>query len=209
MREVLVWGAGGHGRVVAELARSRGHSVIGYADRNRELLHSPVDALGSRVVKSEEEIDDWLDHDQSRILVLGIGDNAVRLAGSRRYPDGRLPPIVHPASVVAGSVIIGPGSTVMAGAILNANVRVGRGAIINTGAILEHDVHVSDGAHVSPGAVLAGASSVGEAGWVGANATVLPSIRVGAGAIVGAGAVVLRDVPDGATVVGNPARILR
>jgi sugar O-acyltransferase (sialic acid O-acetyltransferase NeuD family) len=209
MREVLVWGAGGHGRVVADLARSNGYSVVGYADRNRELLQSPNDALGSRVVASEEEIGGWLDQDQARILVLGIGDNAVRLAGSRLYPDVRLPPIVHPACVVAGSVVVGPGSTVMAGAILNANVRVGRGAIINTGAILEHDVQVSDGAHVSPGAVLAGGSSVGEGGWVGANATVLPLVRVGAGAIVGAGAVVLEDVPDGATVAGNPARILR
>lgn len=43
---------------------------------------------------------------------------------------------------------------------------------------------------------------------IGANATILPGITIGKMAMVGAGAVVTKDVPDGATVVGNPARVL-
>jgi len=49
---------------------------------------------------------------------------------------------------------------------------------------------------------------VGAGSYVGARAVIRQQLRVGAGALVGMGAVVVRDVPDGATVVGNPARPL-
>ena len=44
---------------------------------------------------------------------------------------------------------------------------------------------------------------------IGANATLLPGVVIGRDALVGAGSVVVHDVPDGAVVVGNPARIVR
>lgn len=44
---------------------------------------------------------------------------------------------------------------------------------------------------------------------IGANATILPGVEVGEGAMVGAGAVVTKNVPAGATVVGNPAKVIK
>jgi sugar O-acyltransferase (sialic acid O-acetyltransferase NeuD family) len=209
MPSALVWGAGGHGRVVADVARANDYLVEGYADADPARFGSPTDTLGGLVIAFEDNIHEWLDHDPARILVLGVGANRTRLGKSYRFPDNRMPYLVHPSSTIAVSVRIGCGSVVMPGAIVNSDAVIGRAVIVNSAAVIEHDVHVSDGAHVSPGAVLAGGSFIGEAAWVGANATLLPGVRVESGAVVGAGAVVLRDVPEGATVVGNPARAIR
>jgi sugar O-acyltransferase (sialic acid O-acetyltransferase NeuD family) len=209
MASALVWGSGGHGRVVADLARSNGHVVAGYADVNRERAGFVVDALGGRVLGDDAFLEGWMAEDDARILVLGVGANEPRLAMSRRFADGRIPALVHPTAAIAEPVTIGAGSVVLASAVMNASAQIGRGVIINSAAVIEHDVIVGDGVHVSPGAVLTGACRVEEGAWVGANATVLPGVRIGSRAVVGAGAVVLEDVPDGSTVVGNPARVIR
>jgi acetyltransferase EpsM len=208
MRSAIVWGAGGHGHVVADVARANDYLVEGYADADPVRFGSPVDSLGGLVIAVEGNIHDWLDHDPTRILFLGVGANRTRLGKSYRFADSRMPYLVHPSSIIAVSAAIGPGSVVMPGAMINSAAVIGRAVIVNSVAVIEHDVQVSDGAHVSPGAVLAGGSFVGEAAWIGANATVLPGVRIESGAVVGAGAVVLRDVPEGVTVVGNPARAI-
>jgi acetyltransferase EpsM len=207
--DALVWGAGGHGRVVAELARVNGYVVAGYADADPDLLGCLVDDSGGRVLGNDALLDAWLSEEETRIVVLGVGANELRLPMSRRFPDDRIPALLHPTAIVSPSARIGPGSVVLPGAVINAAAVIGRAAIINSAAIIEHDVHVGAGAHISPGAVLTGEGQVGEAAWVGANATVLPGVRIGARAVIGAGAVVLREVPEGATVVGNPARMIR
>lgn len=209
MTNALIWGAGGHGRVVADLARSKGYVVAGYADANPKLLGSVVDAFGARVLGNDDYLEEWLAKDYARILVLGVGTNELRLAMIRWFPDERIPALVHSSATVAAPMTMGAGSVVLAGVVINASAVIGRGVIINSAAVIEHDVFVADGAHVSPGAVLTGECRIDEGAWVGSNATVLPGVRIGARAIVGAGAVVLTDVPEGTTVVGNPARVIR
>jgi sugar O-acyltransferase (sialic acid O-acetyltransferase NeuD family) len=209
MAEVLVWGSGGHGRVVADLAHRLGHFVAGYSDADSARIGSPADFAGRSVVLEEGAIVRWLSEREGRILALGVGDNAARLAMGRRLPREQLPPLAHPAATIAADVRPGPGTVVLAGAVINTSAEIGMAVIINSGAIVEHDAVIGDGAHVAPGAVLAGAVSLGEEAWVGANATVLPGVRIGARAIVGAGSVVLAEVAPETTVVGNPARRIR
>lgn len=209
----LVWGAGGHGRVVADVVRAAGGIVAGFADRDPSRVGHPAAPDAPLVLVGEEELLRVLaktrgDGRAWDALALGIGDNRARLRAFGVAAEAAWPVLAHPSAVLSPSARVGAGTTVMPRAVLNAGARLGRAAVVNTGAIVEHDCEVGDGAHLSPGCVLAGAARVGEGAWVGAGATVLPGIAVGPWAVVGAGAVVVRDVPGGTVVAGVPARPL-
>ena len=115
--------------------------------------------------------------------------------------------LIHP-SVDTRHVTLGSGIVVHEGAVLQPGARVGDNCAFNANVVLSHECDI--GAHVfmAPGGVLAGFVEVGEGAMIGVHATVLPRLRIGAWATVGGGAVVVRDVPSGATVAGNPARVL-
>lgn len=206
---LLVWGGGGHGKVVADLARACGHHVVGFIDADPDKVSSAVEPGGAVVLMTEQEFVEGLSERDlpggATGVLLAIGDNSARRARFHRLEGSNVPALTHPAAVTSPSTHLGQGTVVMAGAVLNAAARIGRAAIVNTSAVVEHDCIVADAAHLSPGCVLAGGVQVGVEAWIGAGAVVLPGVRVGDGAIVGAGAVVLHHVPAGATVVGNPA----
>jgi sugar O-acyltransferase (sialic acid O-acetyltransferase NeuD family) len=202
---LVVFGAGGHGKVVADVARSVGCVVELFLDDREELDGSsiwdvPVRAWARFLAESRAPGD----------AALGIGDNSARERCAQRLDAAglALPPLVHPRATVAASARLGPGTIVMAGAIVNPDAELGPGCIVNTGAIVEHDCVLGPWVHISPSAALGGGVRVGVRAHVGLGAVVLPLVAVGADARVGAGAVVRADVRDGDTVVGVPARAL-
>lgn len=211
---VLVWGAGGHGKVVTDLARVCGHTVIGFVDSDATTLGNVVEPGGACVVIPEDELKRSLAAGTqlprgARYVLLGIGDNQIRRRCLSALDDTLLSKaLVHPHATVSDSTILGDASVVFAGAVINAGARLGRAVIINSGAVVEHDCVIADGVHISPNATLTGGVIVDEGAWVGAGAAILPGLRIGRRSIVGAGAVVIRNVPDDVTVVGNPAREL-
>jgi sugar O-acyltransferase (sialic acid O-acetyltransferase NeuD family) len=204
-RRVVVYGAGGHGKVVADLILAGGEvDLLGFVDDGA----SPGRVVLGRPVLGDGE---WLAREAARglfVVALGVGANAARRAVADRCAafGAELFVAVHPRAVVASSAWLAPGVVVMAGAVVNPDAHVGRGAIVNTGAVVEHDVVVGDFAHLSPNASTGGAAKVGALAHLGLGSVVLSGVSVGEGAVVGAGAVVLRDVREGATVVGVPAR---
>lgn len=211
---LLVWGGGGHGRVVADTARAAGLAVVGFADRDATKVGMVVEPGGARVVIDQSSLEHLLGGsaplpEAATHIALGIGDNVARLRAAELAGDRCAPAIVHPAASVSVHASLDRGTVVMPNAVVNSAARAGIAVIVNSGAIVEHDCVLGDGAHISPGAVLAGGVSVGRLGWIAAGAVVIPMLRVGERAVVGAGAVVLRDVADATTVVGNPARLLR
>lgn len=211
---VLVWGGGGHGKVVADLIRATGAVVAGFADRDEDKLGVEVEPGGSTVVISQAALERALREDAglpggATRVALAIGDNDHRLRFASLTGDHRLATLVHPAATVSPSVQVGPGTVVFAGAVVNAAASLGRAVIVNTSAVIEHDCAVGDGVHVAPGAVLTGAVRVGPRTLVGARAVILPGISVEQDALVGAGAVVARDVPARSIVAGVPARVIR
>lgn len=209
-RRFIVLGAGGHGRVVADLVRTLGDEVVGYADADASRGAARVDGTGATVVLTQAALLACARGEAAwpfivEAVALGIGDNTARAYLLEQLGTKMLPPLIHPHSWISRSARIGRGTVVLAGAVISTDAIVAHGVIVNSRATIEHDCELETAVHVSPGATLCGGVRIGPGSWVCAGAVVIPECSVGAGCVVGAGAVVIRDVPDGITVVGNPA----
>jgi UDP-perosamine 4-acetyltransferase/acetyltransferase EpsM len=206
---LIVWGAGGHARVVAELVQRSGqHRIVAFVDDvSATTNESPLP--GVPVVARFE--DAAAIAGVAAAVHVAVGDNAARRAISHRLlsASARLVALSDPAALVAEGVGPAPGTLVAAFARVGAGARLGTGVIINTGAIVEHDSRVADFAHLAPRVVTGGGASIGEGALLGIGAVILPGVCIGARAIIGAGAVVTSDVPDRAVARGCPARVTR
>jgi sugar O-acyltransferase (sialic acid O-acetyltransferase NeuD family) len=198
---VLVLGAGGHARAVAEVARAAGWVVAGFTDRVR-------DPARPEILGGDDDVARLVRRRRLHGVLIGVGNTALgrRAELFAAFRSLAAPALVHPRASIARTAALDAGAVVMAGVIVGAGVAIGANAVLYSGAIVEHDSRVGAHAYLSPGAVLAGSVTVDEGAFVGAGAVVIPGVRVGAGAVVAAGAVVVEDVPAGATVLGVPAR---
>ncbi|GAA2894229.1 acetyltransferase [Microbacterium esteraromaticum] len=206
MTELILLGGGGHARSVLAALREQGRTVLGHLAPQPGDLGDDCPHLGD-----DESMDAF---DPGAVLfVNGLGSVAStdsrRALHERAVRRGfRAARVVHPRAFVDPGARLGDGVQVLAGAIVNVGAVVEEGALINTGAIIEHDVVVGAHSHVSPGAVIAGGVRIGDGAHVGLGARVIQGVSVGSGSLIGAGAVVIEDVPEGAVVVGVPARAI-
>jgi UDP-perosamine 4-acetyltransferase len=196
---LIIFGAGGHAKVVLDAARQSGiFSAFSFVDP-----HCNAEQFGGFPI-----IRDAAALKSARHFVVAIGDNELRRRNYEAALAQGLVPInvVHPRAIIAPDVEIGDGTVVFAGAVINAASQIGANCIINTGAIIEHDCKIANHTHIAPGSKIAGGVSVGENALIGIGATVIPGIKIGASATVAAGAVVTHDVESGSTVYGVPAK---
>lgn len=200
----VIFGCGGHGRVIADILKSAGFVLTGFLDDNPP--SQSVD--GIPLLGDRRRLDDPA-FIKSHTIIVGVGDCALRrqIATHVVEKGGILGVAIHPRAVVARDVVVGMGTVVMAGAVINTGSRLGRFAVVNTGAILDHDTVLADGVHISPGCHLAGKVTCDEDVFIGTGANIIPRIRIGARAVVGAGATVIANVPSDVLVAGCPARI--
>jgi sugar O-acyltransferase (sialic acid O-acetyltransferase NeuD family) len=206
--KLVVFGAGGHAKVVIDVIEQQGHyEIAGLLDddirrRGQRFFGYPV--LGTRA-----DLPALLSA-QLRHAIVAIGDNAGRAAvAALLHRDGwQFGSAVHPRASIGRGVNLGPGCVVMAGCVVNADASLGAQVIINTGATVDHDCRIDDAVHIAPGCHLCGGVSVGHGSLLGAGSIVTPGVRIGCNAIVGAGSTVIRDVADEARVSGSPARPL-
>lgn len=117
--------------------------------------------------------------------------------------------LIDPRAMISNSISIGAGSFINAAVVIGAESRIGKHVVINRSASIGHHAEIADYVSLGPGALLAGQVRIGEGAMLGVGCIVVPKITIGARAIVGAGSVVTKDVPDGASVFGNPARIMK
>ena len=200
MRLIII-GAGGHGKVIADNAMKNGYTDICFADDNAAGV-----CMGFPIIGTTADIPKFDDGETE--FVIGVGSNETRKKIAERY-DVNWGTLIHPSAQIAFDVSIGKGSVVMAGAVINVSTTVGRHCIINTGAIVEHDNRIEDFAHISPGAALAGSVRIGEGTHIGIGSSVINNVEICGQCIVGAGAVVVKDIKNRGTYAGVPARKLK
>lgn len=209
MSKLLIWGAAGQAKVVADAARRGGQwQIAGFIDDIDPSRRGEAFA-GGTVLGGREALRACRVHGVEAIF-LAFGHNAarLRLAGELAAEGYRFPVIVHPAAVIAESAVLGAGSFVAAAAVVGAQARIGEQAIVNTGAVVEHDCDVADGVHIGPRVCLGGGVRVGRAAWIGIGAVLRDHIEIGADSMVGMGAVVVASLPSRVVAYGCPARVI-
>ena len=189
MRKVIVIGASGHGKVVADIVRASGDEFLGFLDDNPSL-----NVLGA--------VDDCVKYDCE--FAIAIGNAIVRERISKH--ELRWYTAVHPSAIISPSARIGEGTVIMPNAVVNADTIIGKHCIINTSAIIEHDNRIEDFAHISVGTKLGGTVHIGRSTWVGIGSTVSNNLSICDNCVIGAGAVVIHDIVERGTYVGVPAK---
>ena len=200
---LLVLGAGGHGRDVMDIALlSRKWDKISYLD------DKPVSDKLTGIHTIGKLRDFKLFTDEFSYGFVAIGNNALRLQLINEVLEAgfKMPTLIHPTAIISNTVEIECGSVVLAGAIINTCNKISRGCIVNIGSTLGHDCNLSEGVQVSPGANIGGCTSIGERSWICIGANVTNNISIPADTIIGAGAVVVKDITESGTYIGVPVR---
>lgn len=197
MKRLIIIGAGGHGRVVADIARQTGYNDIVFLDNDSELKNcAGYPVLGPDAMTAGLEGD----------IFIAVGDPGIRRRLMERECGRLFPILIHPQAIIASGVVIGDGSVVMAGAVINPGTRIGRGCIVNTSSSIDHDCVIGEFCHLAVGAHLAGTVHVGDSTWIGIGAVVSNNVNICSDVIVGAGAVVIKDIEERGTYIGIPTR---
>lgn len=199
-KKLILIGASGHGKVVADIATKNGYAEIAFLDDNPEVK----DCGGFPVVGTSK---DFLRYKQWDFVV-AIGNTSVRqkIQTVLEKEGLHIASLIHPNAVIADDVRIAEGSVVMAGTVINPGTRIGKGCIVNTCASVDHDCQIGDYTHVSVGAHVAGTVKVGCATWIGAGAIVSNNVEISENCMIGAGAVVVKNITQAGTYIGVPAR---
>lgn len=201
MKKVIIIGASGHGKVVADIVQRSGDKVIGFLDDN-PMIDSVF--VGYPVLGKVQDYDKYAD---DAVFVIAIGNAGIREMIANNMKNVFWYTAIHPTAVISElETEIGEGTVIMPNTVINAGSIIGRHCIINSGSIVEHDNRIADYVHISVGAKLAGTVSVGKRTWVGVGASVKNNISICDDCMIGAGAVVVKDIINKGTYIGVPAK---
>ena len=192
MKQIYIYGASGHGLVVADIARACGYDEVVFVDD------------GDNDFQSFEQISS----NKNIPMALGVGDNKIRkkLFAIAEQNDFEIVTLIHPSSIVSPSAAIGKGSVVMPLVVVNAKAQIGNGVILNSGCVIEHECIIGDFVHISPNAALAGNARVGELTHIGISSSVIQGISIGSNCIIGAGSVAVKNIKNNKKAYGNPCK---
>lgn len=196
MKKLIIIGASGHGKVIADIAVNNGYEDIVFLDDNESVLECAGYPVIGKTCQAAK-----MDGDK----IIAIGNAEVR---EKIQKNIKVITLVHPDAVISRRVQIGDGTVVMAGAVINSDTVIGDGCIINTGASVDHDCKIGNFSHISVGTHIAGTCVIGDRTWIGAGATVSNNVKICCDSMIGAGAVVVNDIDVSGTYVGVPAKLI-
>jgi sugar O-acyltransferase (sialic acid O-acetyltransferase NeuD family) len=195
---MIIYGSGGHGKVVYSILADCDRKVAAIFDDNPNATFNGMPTAGR-----------YQPHfATNELMIIAIGDNTTRktIAQHIVHSFGN---VIHPSAIVDSNTVLGFGLVIVHRAVIQTGTTLGNHVIVNTGAIIDHDCILGDFVHLAPGAVVCGNVRIGQNTLIGAGSTILPNLEIGKNCVIGAGSVITRDIPHGAIVRGNPGRIIK
>jgi len=195
MKNIYIYGASGHGLVVAEVARACGYENIIFIDDGDNKYPTFED------IKNIKHIP----------ISFGIGINTTRkkLFDKVNACGFEIVSLVHPSAIVSSSAVISNGTVVMPNVVINAKSKIGCGVILNSASVIEHENIIGDFVHISPNVALAGEITIKENTHVGIGSNIIQGITIGKNCIIGAGSVVIRNIENNKLCFGNPCKVIK
>ena len=189
--KIYIYGASGHGKVVADVAKSAGYKEIIFLDDNGELKFSP---------------------DLPKFpVIIAIGDCKIRANLQKKVSEAgfEIATLIHETAVISPTAKIGRGVVIMPNVVVNADAVINDGVILNSSCVIEHDCKIGKFAHISPNSALAGGVEVGEFSHIGLGSSVIQKIKIGKNCVIGAGSAVIKDIDENCVAVGVPAKVIK
>ena len=194
-KSIYIYGASGHGKVVADIARLNGYEDIIFIDDGENEYPSFKD------IKNTKHIP----------IAFGIGTNTIRKKLFEKVSEFEFEIIslVHPSAIVSSNVTIDVGTVVMPNVVINTNSTIGCGVILNSSSVIEHENIIKDFVHISPNVALAGEVTIKDNSHIGIGSNIIQGITVGENCIIGAGSIVIRDIENNKLCFGNPCKVIK
>jgi len=194
-KSIYIYGASGHGLVVADIARACGYDDIIFIDDGEN------EYLSFEAIKKTSGIP----------IAFGIGSNTIRAKLLEKVQNSgfEIVSLIHPNSIISPSVTIGKGTVVMPNVVVNAKATVGDGVILNTSCVVEHECIIDDFVHISPSVALAGDVKVGKYTHIGIGSNVIQGIIIGRNCVIGASSNVVKNIKNNKKAYGNPCREIK
>tara|TARA_B110001469_G_C9480294_1_gene240846 strand:+ start:141 stop:740 length:600 start_codon:yes stop_codon:yes gene_type:complete len=199
MENIALIGSGGHAKVIVDLINELNtYKIIGFFDDDKAAQLYNIKYLGE--IKN---IDSSIEN-----FIICIGNNKIRKNIFENNKNLNWVTLIHPSAIISESAIIGNGTVVCAGSILQTDVKIGKQCIINTASSIDHECFIDDFCSICPKATLCGQVKIGKISFIGSNSTIIQCIIIGDNCIIGAGTVVIKNIENNCKVVGNPGRII-
>lgn len=204
VKGIVIIGASGHGKVVADIARLNGYQEIIFLDddsNKKKCGLYKIVGTSNDVSKYNEKYD----------FFVAIGNNEIRekIASKLNNLEIDLVSLIHPNAIIDSTASIDLGTVIMANVVINTEVKIGKGCIINTAATVDHDCFVGDYVHISPGAHIAGTVEIGKSSWIGIGVSVINNVAICKQCVIGAGSVVVENLIESGTYIGAPAKRIK
>lgn len=199
--KLIIIGAGGHGKVVANIAMLNGYKEIYFLDDDTSKKY-----IGKyQIIGTTKDINRYKNEYD---FFIAIGDNEIRKKLTMLLLDNDIKPVslIHPSAVIDSTVQIGYGVVVMANSVVNADANLSRGVIVNTGATVDHDCSIGSYTHICPGVHIAGGVKIGSKVWVGIGTSVINNLSICNDCLIGAGSLVTKNILTKGTYFGCPVR---
>ena len=192
-KSIYIYGASGHGLVVADVAKSCGYEDIVFLDDDK-----------SKGFLTFEDIKENRDYH----IAFGIGNNQIREKLYKKVKENgfSIPTLIHPSSIISPSAKIEEGTVIMPNVVVNAKAYIGKCVILNSSCVVEHECMIGDFVHISPKVSIAGDVRIGDFTHIGIGSSIIQCLEIGKNSIIGAGSVVVKNIPDFKKAYGNPCK---